>query len=680
MIFDSHARTLALTASIIGFTVSLFAQTAADNPKVHDDGLWQKVSCLGTYLPDEFINVKPHAAILGEDAVEIVWMTKEAGSGWVDWTQDNWATTNRAWTSKYGIRDFNETIHKTVVKGFDPAKPVCYRAVSMKLIQIATGHIRFEGEPDFEWTDRRSWSDLAVKRRTYESGANVHFAEGTFGPLVPSAKDDLSIVVFNDVHHTLPIYTNLIQYAGSKVNLAVFNGDIIDHARSEADIIRHVNAPMAYVASNLNCAVRYVRGNHELVHGFPRHLADYESTLDGQFYGALTLNGVRIAFLDAGSEALDDAAQKGRDEWDFDGYISEESAWLARELESDDWKNAKARLVFSHVPPVWEDRFGKLHGEVPRIAKMYDMLKGRGVTAFIGAHEHVPQCVSTNEFADYPVFIGGAPYYDKATLTRCDVSGDGQVRVKIYNARGSVVVAWPHTCISDQPAPMSTDTNHWWWKAQEYRVNQVKTASRAPDVMFLGDSIFHYWEGPKYKPSWDAVFSGEGESKYYGLNLAIEGDRTETLLWRLENGLLAKDGPLPRVVVLLIGTNNTGTRNAERELCTDTARGVKAILDYIRNTTRGKTKIVVYGLLPRGKGEEDPCTKRNREVNEGIKLLCDGKNIIYRDIGDKFLNADRTVNTNMLFDKLHPAQGGYDAILEDLLPVLEKLLPPQVKQ
>ena len=141
------ALKLALVSASLA-AANIFAQGAADNPKIIDDGLWKKEPWEGCYVPDDYIWVKPHAAYAGSNRLEIVWLTKERGSGWVDWSQYNWATTNRAWTARYGIRDFNELLHKIDVTGFDPSKPVAWRAVSMKLIQVATGHIRYEGEPD----------------------------------------------------------------------------------------------------------------------------------------------------------------------------------------------------------------------------------------------------------------------------------------------------------------------------------------------------------------------------------------------------------------------------------------------------------------------------------------------------------------------------------------------------
>ena len=69
------------------------------------------------------------------------------------------------------------------------------------------------------------------------------------------------------------------------------------------------------------------------------------------------------------------------------------------------------------------------------------------------------------------------------------------------------------------------------------------------DLLFLGDSITDHW--PRWsKESW-AQFA-----KYKPLNFGIGGQHTEHILWRIRNGEL--EGIHPKVVVLLLGTNNIG--------------------------------------------------------------------------------------------------------------------------
>ena len=420
-----------LAAAAVFAVETVFAQGAADNPKVIDDELWKKEPWEGCFMPDDYIWVKPHAAYVGSNRLEIVWLTRERGSGWVDWSQDGWATTNRSWTAKYGIRDFNELVHKIDVTGFDPSKPVAWRAVSMKLIQVATGHIRYEGEPDYDWLNRKAWMTLAERRCKYESGAVVYAEEGIANPLMPS-KGKASLIVFNDVHHNLPIYTNLVRHAGRDVGLAVFAGDIIDHSRSEDDIVKFVNAPMSYIGRELHCATRYVRGNHECTQAFPAHLADYMGLQDGQLYGAVDFGPARVVFLDTG----------GGDciWWDMDGYLAEEAEWLKREVASEAWRRAQYRVVIAHVPPCFDAEGNVRKGAMPG-ASLYQHVKGKGVTAVLCAHNHWPQMIPATKAVDFPTFIGGAPFITKATVMRCDMD-DASIRVRIIDHNGVAIQDW----------------------------------------------------------------------------------------------------------------------------------------------------------------------------------------------------------------------------------------------
>ena len=80
------------------------------------------------------------------------------------------------------------------------------------------------------------------------------------------------------------------------------------------------------------------------------------------------------------------------------------------------------------------------------------------------------------------------------------------------------------------------------------------------------------------------------------LNAGVSGDRTENLLWRLQNGNL--DGPPPALVVMLIGTNDLAYDGPPRspELA---AEGIRANLLYLRQRLPD-TPILLLGLLPRG--------------------------------------------------------------------------------
>src|SRR5881396_577363 len=83
-----------------------------------------------------------------------------------------------------------------------------------------------------------------------------------------------------------------------------------------------------------------------------------------------------------------------------------------------------------------------------------------------------------------------------------------------------------------------------------------------------------------------------------GGNFGGGGDTTQNVIWRLENGEL--DGVNPKIIVLMIGTNNVGTtvRTNDEAFADDVARGVKKILDICREKAP-KAVIILTAITPR---------------------------------------------------------------------------------
>ncbi len=164
------------------------------------------------------------------------------------------------------------------------------------------------------------------------------------------------------------------------------------------------------------------------------------------------------------------------------------------------------------------------------------------------------------------------------------------------------------------------------------------------DLLFLGDSITDGWRGGG-RAVWDKYFA-----PLHAANFGIGGDRTEHVLWRLRNGEL--EGIQPKLVVLMIGTNNGDPAE-------DVAKGVQAILVEI-HTHCPKTRILLLGIFPRGPDATDGQRLKNEQVNKIIAKYADGKNLVYMDIGLKFLAPDKkTLPKDIMPDLLHPNEKGY---------------------
>ncbi len=194
---------------------------------------------------------------------------------------------------------------------------------------------------------------------------------------------------------------------------------------------------------------------------------------------------------------------------------------------------------------------------------------------------------------------------------------------------------------------------------QKSHENFVAVAKKGDvGVLFLGDSITAGWNGQK--AIWTNAFGA-----YKPANFGIGGDRTQHVLWRIENGEL--DGIKPKVAVVMIGTNNSGNDSAE-----GIAKGITKIVETIRAKSP-TTKVLLLAVFPRG---EKPNAQRDKlkEVNATIAKLHDGKQIHFLDIGDKFLQPDGTLTREIMPDFLHLSPKGYQIWADAITPKLAELV------
>lgn len=196
--------------------------------------------------------------------------------------------------------------------------------------------------------------------------------------------------------------------------------------------------------------------------------------------------------------------------------------------------------------------------------------------------------------------------------------------------------------------------------------NQNKEIAKAGniDVLFMGDSITDFWrsETGAYagKPVFDKYFGGVKVA-----NFGISGDTTQGVLYRLKNG--EGQGYQPKAVMLMIGTNNKG-RNTPAEI----AEGIGAIVLELRNDFPN-AKILLLGIFPHGASPTAPQRAQIKEINEKIAKLNDDKFVFYRDIGEKFLDAQGNIPQDVMSDALHPSAKGYEIWAEAVKDELAKL-------
>jgi lysophospholipase L1-like esterase len=203
-----------------------------------------------------------------------------------------------------------------------------------------------------------------------------------------------------------------------------------------------------------------------------------------------------------------------------------------------------------------------------------------------------------------------------------------------------------------------------WLERHQGFVTQAKQGNI--DVLFLGDSITDAWSKAGL-PVWTERFA-----PLKAANFGVSGDRTQHLLWRLRNGEL--QGMKPKVVVVLIGTNNIGQVNGP-EAPASAIAGIQAIVAEVR-AKLPQSRILLLAVFPRGEKPDHPLRAKVKEINDAIAKLDDGgRSVTFLDIAGAFLEADGSLTKEVMPDFLHLSPKGYErwanAIREPLANLLK---------
>jgi (4-O-methyl)-D-glucuronate---lignin esterase len=191
------------------------------------------------------------------------------------------------------------------------------------------------------------------------------------------------------------------------------------------------------------------------------------------------------------------------------------------------------------------------------------------------------------------------------------------------------------------------------------------------DVYFEGDSIVRRWgalDYPELLANWTANFFG-----WNAANFGWGADRTENILWRLENGEL--DGVNPKILVLLAGTNNVGTQPGGEQTVADVARGIQAIVHVCQQKAPNAT-IVLTAIFPRN--DQFALMSTIDRINGKLAGFADGTRVRFLTINDRLADSEGRLFAGVLNarDKLHPTIRGYQIWADALKPMFRELLGP----
>lgn len=208
------------------------------------------------------------------------------------------------------------------------------------------------------------------------------------------------------------------------------------------------------------------------------------------------------------------------------------------------------------------------------------------------------------------------------------------------------------------------------WYSQFDAMNRIGD-DRQVDLVLLGNSITQGWGGEgrtvwSAAPElWDSLLKPLNAA-----NFGISGDRTQHILWRVQNGNFEKIKP--QVIALEIGVNNF-PGNSGKEI----ADGIQAIVRALQKKVPS-AKIILFGPLPTGIDNKDPNRHKYKEIHQIIRGLNNGKNVFYQNMDKLFINPDGTLTEGLMSsDAIHLTAAGYRAWAGVLVPEARRLMKKQ---
>ncbi|CAL5221977.1 g4259 [Coccomyxa viridis] len=233
------------------------------------------------------------------------------------------------------------------------------------------------------------------------------------------------------------------------------------------------------------------------------------------------------------------------------------------------------------------------------------------------------------------------------------------------------------------------NTEDQWLRCHRRYVAELQsnTASSAPwDVLFYGDSIMESWRGTflgmpwgpfqKVLPIWEGNFERQ---PYKSHALGIAGDKAEHLLWRLENGELPSGARHPKIVGVMIGTNDL-VDNCTMQHADQTAQSILDVY-HLLHTKLPNTHILSLAILPKGETWPNRCSDAILSVNIQLQAFAELNpgyvhfvDVGIAFLGDALVGGKKDVSEALMPDSLHPSSVGMRILATRLEPIIRRLI------
>jgi lysophospholipase L1-like esterase len=245
-------------------------------------------------------------------------------------------------------------------------------------------------------------------------------------------------------------------------------------------------------------------------------------------------------------------------------------------------------------------------------------------------------------------------YFSKIRIPLLALLGVSFATAALAEIPASAIWPLPTPPAGANPATFAVPREEWVARVQQ---SLTQTKGQHFNIVFDGDSITDGWQGTG-KTVWAAAY---GPLK--AVDFGISADKVENLLWRLQEGQV--DGLDPKLVVLMIGTNNTG-----RDSVDQIAEGISVVTaEYVKRCP--DAHVLLLAVFPRSPLPTDPIRAKIAAINKKLSALQSDR-VTFLDIGEKFLQPDGTLSKEIMPDFLHPSAKGYQIWADAIQPVVDQ--------
>lgn len=203
------------------------------------------------------------------------------------------------------------------------------------------------------------------------------------------------------------------------------------------------------------------------------------------------------------------------------------------------------------------------------------------------------------------------------------------------------------------------------------RFRELNRMARKGQIVFAGSSLMEQF--PVHEMLMNRKLS------YTIYNRGVGGFSTWELLENLSPCILDLE---PGAIFLNIGTNDM---NGEDFVLSEFMERYESILDNILEALP-QVKLFLLAFYPSNlKAAPDPRTRqafrcrtneRIREANEALRKLSEKYHAVFLDLNGPLTDPDGNLKKELTVDGIHMHAEGYDLVMDQLLPVLERLSSP----